>query len=116
MSDSFVTTWTTARQAPQSIGREYWNGLPFSSPGDLPDLGIKPPSPVLAAGFFTTEPPGKPIVHLTKPDIQRFTFVFQGEIILQMRLLYYKIAVFYVHIYTHIYIKQEQKPFHLCIR
>ena len=40
--------------------QEYWNGLPFPSPGDLPDLGIKPMSPALAGGFFTTEPPGKP--------------------------------------------------------
>ena len=40
--------------------QEQWNGLPFPSPGDLPDLGIKPMSPALAGGFFTTEPPGKP--------------------------------------------------------
>ena len=49
-------------QAPLSIGftrQEYWSGLPFPSPGDLPDPGIKPMSPALAAGFFTTEPPGK---------------------------------------------------------
>ena len=39
---------------------EYWSGLPFPSPGDLPDLGIKPMSLALAGGFFTTEPPGKP--------------------------------------------------------
>ena len=39
--------------------REYWSGLPFPSPGDLPDLGIEPVSlrsPSLASGFFTTEP------------------------------------------------------------
>ena len=44
--------------------QEYWNGLPFPPPGDLPDPGIKPESPeatALAGGFFTTEPPGKPI-------------------------------------------------------
>ena len=34
--------------------------VPFPPPGDLPDPGIKPPSPALAGGFFTTEPPGKP--------------------------------------------------------
>ena len=60
-----------------------WVAIFFSR--DLPDPGIKPPSPVLAAGFFTTGPPGKPIFLLTKPNIQRFTFVFQREIILQMR-------------------------------
>ena len=39
---------------------EYWSGLPFPSPGDLPDPGIKSTSLALAGGFFTTEPPGKP--------------------------------------------------------
>ena len=46
-----------------SIGfsrQEYWSGLPFPSPGDLPNPGIKSTSPVLASVFFTTEPPGKP--------------------------------------------------------
>ena len=41
--------------------QEYWNGLPFPSPGDLPDPGIKPTPPALAGGFFITEPPEKPI-------------------------------------------------------
>ena len=40
--------------------QEYWSGLPFPSPGDLPDPGIKHKSPALAGRFFTTEPPGKP--------------------------------------------------------
>ena len=40
--------------------QEYWSGLPFPSPGDLPDPGIKPTSPALAGGFFITESPGKP--------------------------------------------------------
>ena len=38
--------------------QEYWSGLPFSFPGDLPNTGIKPTSGELAHGFFTTEPPG----------------------------------------------------------
>ena len=56
----FATPWTIARQAPLSMEfsrQEYWSGFPFSSPGYLPDLGIKPTSPVspaLAGGFFTT--------------------------------------------------------------
>ena len=37
----------------------YWSGLPFPSPGDLPDSGIKSASPALVGGFFITEPPGK---------------------------------------------------------
>ena len=39
--------------------QEYWSGLPFLSPGDLPDPGIKPTFPALADGFFNTEPSGK---------------------------------------------------------
>ena len=66
MSNSFVTPWTIACQAPLSMGfpgQEYLSGLPFRSLGDLPNPGIEPESPVspaLAGGFFTTEPPGKP--------------------------------------------------------
>ena len=40
--------------------QEYWSGLPFPTPGDLPDSGIEPVSPALAGGFFTAELPGKP--------------------------------------------------------
>ena len=50
---------TVAHQAPLSMGfpsQEYWSGLPFPSPGDLPDSGIKPTFPALAGGFFTSEP------------------------------------------------------------
>ena len=64
MSDSFATPWTIACQAPLSMGfsrQEYWRGLPFPSPGDLPDPGIEPESPVLAGGFFTAVPHGKPL-------------------------------------------------------
>ena len=52
----FVTPWTVAHQAPLSMGfsrQEYWSGLPFPSPDDLPDPGIDPFSPALAGGFFT---------------------------------------------------------------
>ena len=50
-------------QTPVSMGfprQEFWRGLPFPPPGDLPDSGIEPASPVLAGRFFTPEPPGKP--------------------------------------------------------
>ena len=40
--------------------QEYWSGLLFPSPGNLPDPGIEPVSPILPGGFFTTEPSGKP--------------------------------------------------------
>ena len=54
-----MTQWTVTHQASLSMGfprQEYWSGLPFPSPGDLPDLGIKLMSPALKGGFFTTEP------------------------------------------------------------
>ena len=54
-----------ARQAPLSVGfprQECWSGLPVPSSGDLCDPGVEPKSPVLAGRFFTTEPPGKPII------------------------------------------------------
>ena len=60
----FATPWTVAYQAPLSMGfsrQEYWSGLPFSSPGDLPNPGIEPESPTLWADALTSEPPGKPI-------------------------------------------------------
>ena len=63
MSDSFVTPWPVARQAPLSMGlprKEYWSGLLFTSLEDLPSPGIEPASPALAGGFFTTEPPREP--------------------------------------------------------
>ena len=56
------TPWTVARQAPLSMGfpkQEYWSGLSFLPPGDLPNPGTELMSPALASGFFTTEPPGK---------------------------------------------------------
>ena len=60
----FATPWTVAYQAPPSMGffrQEYWSGLPFPSPEDLPDPGIKPRSPALQADALTSEPPGKPV-------------------------------------------------------
>ena len=66
MSNSFVTLWTVACQAPLSVGfprQEYWSGLPFSFPGDLPNPGVEPMSPALAGRFSATEPPGKSTGH-----------------------------------------------------
>ena len=62
----FVTPWTVAHQAPPSMGfskQDYWSGLPFPSPGDLPNPRIKP---ALQAEALTSEPPGKPkqIIHI----------------------------------------------------
>ena len=60
----FVTPWTVAPQAPPSMGfsrQEYWSGLPFPSPGDLPNPGIEPGSTALWADALTSELPGKPL-------------------------------------------------------
>ena len=59
----FVTPRTVAYQAPLSMGfsrQEYWSGLPFPSPGDLPDPGIEPGSPAFQADALPSEPPGIP--------------------------------------------------------
>ena len=58
---TLATSWTVACQAPLSMGfprQEYWSGLPFPSPGDLPDPAIEPGSPALQAGSLQSEPPG----------------------------------------------------------
>ena len=58
----FVTPWKVAYQAPPSMGfsrQEYWNGLPFPSPGDLPNPGIEPRFPALQTDALPSEPPGK---------------------------------------------------------
>ena len=84
----FVTPWTVACQALLSMEfsrQEYWSGLPFLPPGDVPDPGIEPASPVfpaLASRFFTTTPPGEPHESITgnEKDGQRVGQVFsQGE-------------------------------------
>ena len=62
----FVAPWTVAHQGSLSVEfsrQVYWSGLPFPTPKDLPDPGIKtgsPESPAWASKFFTAEPPGKP--------------------------------------------------------
>ena len=61
---TLVTPCTVARQAPVSVGlsrSEYWSGLQFPSPGDLPNPGIKPRSPALQADSLLSEPPEKPL-------------------------------------------------------
>ena len=63
----FATPGTVAYQAPPSMGfcrQECWSGLPFPSPGDLPDSGIEPGSPALQADALPSEPPGKPYIYI----------------------------------------------------
>ena len=64
----FVTLWTVAPQAPLSMGfsrQEYWSGLPFPSPGDLPDPGIEPRFPALQADALPSELKGLEAVKWT---------------------------------------------------
>ena len=71
----FATLWTVAYQAPPSMGffrQEYWSGLPFPSPGDLPNPGIEPGFPALEADALTSEPPGKPILQGDPQTRQRY--------------------------------------------
>ena len=79
----FVTPWTVAHQAPLSMEfsrQEYCSGLPFPSPGDLSNPGIKPKSPALQADSVPSEPPGKP--HFVSPFLKSlpnsFPFPFRG--------------------------------------
>ena len=62
MSDSFMTPWTVAHQAPLSMGflrQEHWSALPIPSSGDLPNPGIEPKFSCITGGFFTAEPSAK---------------------------------------------------------
>ena len=73
----FETPWTVAYQAPPSMGfsrQEYWSGLPFPSPGDLPDPGIEPGSPTLQVDTLTSEPPGKPTLTLFKGYLLQYSW------------------------------------------
>ena len=63
MSDSFVTTWNVACQAPLSMGfprQEYWSGLPVPSPGNLPNSGIESTSPTLQVNSLSMNHWGSP--------------------------------------------------------
>ena len=85
----FVTPETVACQAPLSMGfsrQEYWSGLPFPSPGKIPNSGTEPTSPVLAGGFFTSEPSG------TAPVCHRCALIF---------VEYYRIVSLLPHFTDH---------------
>ena len=83
----FAIAWTVAYQAPLSMGfprQEYWSGLPFPSPGDLPNPGIEPRSPALQADALTSEPPGKPVgvysysKNISIPSLSVLFNIFKG--------------------------------------
>ena len=64
MSNPFVTPWTVAPQAPLAMEfprQEYWSGLPFPSPGDLPNSGMEPKSPAWQADSLPVSHLGNPV-------------------------------------------------------
>ena len=81
--------------------QEYWNGLPFPSSGDILDSGIKPASPALASGFFTTVPSGKPHFHVL--DFFKEKFACRLSQRSKWRLKWYFFNIFYLFIYLFIY-------------
>ena len=71
-------------QASLSMGfsrQEYWSGLPFPSPGDLPDPGIEPRSPALQADALSSEPPGKPIYSIAYLNISLLLKIVENSIL-----------------------------------
>ena len=80
----FATPWSVAHQPPPSMEfsrQEYWSGLPFPFPRDLPNLGIEPGSPTLWADAFPSEPPGNPSVMKRSeppgnPSVMKRTSIF----------------------------------------
>ena len=75
-----MTPWTVAHQAPLPVGfprQEHWSGLPFPSPGDLPDPGIKPVSFASSGGFFTHRATGEVQHHSRSTGNGRFSFLNQ---------------------------------------
>ena len=92
-----ATPWSVAGQAPLSIGflrQEYCSGLPFPSPGYLPNPGIEPGSSALQADFLSYEPPGKPRAHLEKETKVEARFRTAGRLPLLGER---------VHIYLHLW-------------
>ena len=85
----FVTPWAIAYQASPSVEfsrQEYWSGLPFPSPGDLPDPGIEPESPALQADSLLSEPPGKP--HF----IHNFSGIYIAHVAVSSLLLLFSLS------------------------
>ena len=85
----FATLWTVAYQAPLSMRfsrQGYWSGLPFSSPGDLPNPGIELVFPALQADALPSEPPGSPIYMCVCVCVCVYTYTHT-----------------YIHVYIYIY-------------
>jgi len=76
-----VTPWTIAHKAPLFLGftwQKYWSGLPFPSPGDLPDPRIKPESPVLQINSLPSKPPGEPALIHSSIQLRKQKYLSHG--------------------------------------
>ena len=92
----FATLWTVAHKDPPSMGfsrQKYWSGLPFPSPGDLPNPGIEPRSPASQAEALTSEPPGEHTQH--HQLLEKCSSKLQSVIVLcnYITTLYYVIII-----------------------
>ena len=99
----FAAPWTVAYQVPESIefsSQEYWSGLPFPTPGNLPGPGINPTSPgslALASRFITTEPPGK---HISKKYLTKNRIFFSNCYHQPMYKSLFLFVRFWILVYT----------------
>ena len=97
MSDSFATPRTVACQASLSKGfsqQEYWSGLPFHSPGDVPDLSVEPGSPALQANSLPSEPPGKPNRLIYMPVLFNMYYSIDNKNVIKTYLLFHNLGFF----------------------
>ena len=93
----FETPWTVSCQIPLSMEfprQECWSRLPFPTPGDLPNPGIKPLTPALAGGFFITEPCVKLIMNIGKYKFKDTISVQIDTILLMSNLAFYLLSFF----------------------
>ena len=100
MFNSFAVPWFVTHQAPLYMGfswQAYQSGLPSPPPGDLPDPEIEPKSPVysaLSGRLFTTEPPGKPRICFTEPNLVSNTQAFTGVISYPVMIILLSIFIY----------------------
>ena len=113
----FVTPWTVAHQAPLLMRfprQKYWSGLPFPSPGDLPNPGMKPmsyASPALAGGFFFFFFGRQILYHWATWDILPFRKPGHGEATTSLQLVLLSFILSYVRRNTHILLLSSRSRF-----
>ena len=100
----FATLWTTAHQAPLSKGfsrQEYWRGLPYPPPGNLPNLRIEPPSPALQTNSLPLSHQGSPSLPLLIPSSQSFSPSFLSPLAITS-LFSVSVSLFLLHRYINL--------------